>query len=160
MNALDLGIAPRADELTSVAAICRHLDGIPLAIELAAGRVEAFGVRDLAARLDHRFGLLTSGRRTAMPHHRTLAAALDWSYRLLSPAESATLRRLSVFMGSFDLEAATAVAGDQRGAPMLASLADLIHKSLLSANVSDVTPRYRLLNSTRLYASRAAAGKR
>ncbi|HUA57011.1 MAG TPA: winged helix-turn-helix domain-containing protein [Candidatus Sulfotelmatobacter sp.] len=135
-----------------VADICRRLDGIALAIELAASRVEGFGVRELAARLDHHLGLLTNGRRTATPRHRKLAAALDWSYRLLSPAESATLRRLSVFMGSFDLDGATAVTGNERSALTVDSLANLIDKSLVAANLSGVTPRYRLLISTRLYA--------
>ena len=86
-----------------VAAICRRLDGIPLALELAATRTAALGVEALAARLDDRFGLLTGGRRTALPRHQTLRATLDWSYELLSDAERVMLRRLAVFAGGFSL---------------------------------------------------------
>src|SRR5712691_2921241 len=95
-----------------VAEICRKLDGIPLAIELAAARVETFGVRGLATHLDDRFRLLTSGRRSGPPRHRTLRAALDWSYDVLSEAERAVLRRLGIFMGGFTLDAACAVVAD------------------------------------------------
>ena len=95
-----------------VAEICRKLDGIPLAIELAAARVETFGVRGLATRLDDRIRLLTSGRRSGPPRHRTLRAALDWSYDVLSEPERAVLRRLGIFMGGFTLDAACAVVAD------------------------------------------------
>ena len=91
-------------EAPTVADICRQLDGIPLAIELVAGRIDAFGVRGLAERLDDRFRLLTSGRRTAVPRHQTLGATLDWSYELLPEVERKVLRRLSVFVGEFWLE--------------------------------------------------------
>ena len=93
-----------------IAAICRRLDGIPLAIELAAARAAALGIEALAARLDDRFRLLTGGRRTALPRHQTLRATLDWSYELLAEPERVILRRLAVFAGAFSLEAAGAVA--------------------------------------------------
>src|SRR5262249_39432457 len=90
------GFALTDADVPAVLEICRRLDGIPLALELAAARVYVFGVRDLAAHLDDRFRLLTTGRRTALPRHQTLAAALDWSYQLLPEEERAVLRRLSV----------------------------------------------------------------
>ena len=106
-----------AEEAPLVANICRRLDGIALAIELAAGRVNAYGIAGTASLLDSRFSLQWRGRRTAVPRHQTLSAALGWSYDLLPAAESATLRRLSVFVGPFTLEAAAAVAsGDGLGA--------------------------------------------
>ena len=85
----------------ATAAICRRLDGIPLAIELAATRIEAFGVDGVAARLDDRFRLLSGGSRTALPRHQTMRATLDWSYELLSESEQVVLRRLGVFAGTF-----------------------------------------------------------
>src|SRR2546421_2579765 len=94
----------------AAAAICRRLDGMPLAIELAAARVAAFGVDGVAARLDDRFRLLTGGHRTALPRHQTLRATLDWSYDLLSAPERVVLRRLAVFAGGFTLDAAAAIA--------------------------------------------------
>src|SRR6266566_1921393 len=94
----------------ATAAICRRLDGIPLAIELAATRIAAFGVDGVAARLDDRFRLLTGGSRMALPRHQTMRATLDWSYDLLSESERVVLRRLSVFVGFFTLDAAQSVA--------------------------------------------------
>jgi predicted ATPase len=94
----------------AVASICRHLDGIPLAIELAAARIAALGIEGVASRLDDRFRLLTSGSRTALPRQQTLRATLDWSHDLLSDSERALLRRLSVLAGSFSLHAATSIA--------------------------------------------------
>ena len=99
----------------TIAAICRRLDGIPLAIELAAARAAALGIEELAARLDDRFQLLTGGRRTALPRHQTLRATLDWSYELLAEPERVVLRRLAVFAGAFSLEAAGAVVAERRG---------------------------------------------
>src|ERR1700682_2748313 len=93
--------------------LCRRLDGIPLAIELAAARIAALGIEGVAARLDDRFQLLAGGRRTALPRHQTLRATLDWSYELLTEPERVLLRRLAVFAGGFTLQAATAgAAGD------------------------------------------------
>jgi predicted ATPase/DNA-binding winged helix-turn-helix (wHTH) protein len=135
-----------------VAEICRRLDGIPLAIELAAGRVAAFGLRDLAARLDDRFRLLMSGRRTALPRHQTLAATLDWSHSLLPDAERKLLRHLAVFAGEFTLQAAITVVCDLPAGEVIDHLADLVAKSLVAADLRVGQAQYRLLNTTRLYA--------
>ena len=97
-------------EAKSAGAICRKLDGVPLAIELAAARVDAFGIGGLAERLDDRLRLLTGGRRTALPRHQTIGAALDWSYRLLSQDEQTVFRRLAIFVGGFTIKSARAVA--------------------------------------------------
>lgn len=134
-----------------VAEICQRLDGIALAIEFAAGRVAAFGVREVAKRLDDRFRLLTSGRRTALARHQTLSATLDWSFDLLPTLEQALLCRLSIFAGEFSLDAAVAVAG--HGDPMFAvdHVADLVAKSLVVAETRGSSVRYRLLDTTRLY---------
>jgi len=132
--------------------ICRRLDCIPLALELAAARVGAFGVRDLAAHLDDRFRLLTTGRRTALPRHQTLGATLDWSYQLLPKEERAVLRRLSVFVGDFPLEAAVAVAADPGPSEIVDHIANLVGKSLVVADLRGDVAQYRLLDTTRLYA--------
>jgi predicted ATPase len=136
-----------------VVAICRKLDGIALAIELAAGRVDAYGFRKVATLLDQRFGLLWRGRRTALPRHQTLAATLDWSYDLLQESERTILRRLSVFAGAFTLEAANSIAGENDiDDPLVISAMDsLITKSLVAADTSDAY--FRLLDTTRAYAS-------
>jgi len=131
--------------------ICRRLDGIALAIELAAGRVGAFGMRELLARLDDRFGLLTSGRRTALSRHQTLAATFDWSYDLLSEDGRRLLRRLAVFVGEFTLDAATALFVADDPSQVVFELAELVSKSLVVADVSVEPARYRLLDTTRLY---------
>src|SRR4030095_10791515 len=96
----------------AVAQICQRLDGIPLAIELAAGRLTALSVEEVARRIDDRFHLLTGGLRTALPRHRTLRALVDWSYDLLPAGEQEVLDTLSVFAGSFSLEAAARVCAD------------------------------------------------
>lgn len=142
-----------AEEAPLVANICRRLDGIALAIELAAGRVNAYGIAGTASLLDSRFSLQWRGRRTAVPRHQTLSAALDWSYDLLPAAESATLRRLSVFVGPFAPEAAAVVAsGDGLGtSETLEAIDSLVTKSLISPSGSR-TLRYRLLDTTRNYA--------
>jgi len=141
-------------EAPVVADICRRLDGVALALELAAGRVEVFGLPGVAARLEDRMRLLTRGRRTALPRHQTLAATLDWSYDALSEQEQAALRRLSVFAGGFTLEAAEAVAADAVIAPsdVVEVVASLVSKSLLNADVTSEVGRYRLLDTTRAYA--------
>jgi predicted ATPase len=131
--------------------ICRRLDGVPLAIELAAGRVDALGVRGLATHLDHRFQLLSAGRRTAMPRHQTLAAALDWSHDLLSAAERTLLRRLAVFAGDFSLEGVVALAPDLPSFEVVGCVAELVAKSLVVADHRGEVMRYRLLDTTRLY---------
>ena len=139
---------------TATAAICRRLDGIPLAIELAATRIAAFGVDGVAARLDDRFRLLTGGSRTALPRHRTMHATLDWSYELLSESERVVLRRLGVFVGAFTLDAAGAVAAsdDIPAASVVDAVASLVGKSLVSTDVGGAIVQYRLLETTRAYA--------
>jgi predicted ATPase/DNA-binding winged helix-turn-helix (wHTH) protein len=117
-----------------VADICRKLEGMPLAIELAASRTDAFGVRQLSALLNDRFRLLTHGRRAALPRHRTLIAALDWSYEFLPEDERILLRRLSVFAGAFTLDSARAVAADANF-DVVEGVANLVAKSLVSADV-------------------------
>jgi len=138
-------------DVPAVLEICRRLDGIPLALELAAARVGVFGLRDLAAHLDDRFHVLTSGRRTALPRHQTLGAVLDWSYQLLPEEERAALRRLSVFAGNFPLEAAAAVA-DPGSFEIVDEMANLVGKSLVAADPRGEVSQYRLLDTTRLYA--------
>jgi predicted ATPase/DNA-binding winged helix-turn-helix (wHTH) protein len=137
-----------------VAEICRKLEGIALAIELAASRIDAFGVRELSTLLEDRFQLLRQGRRTALTRHRTLAAALDWSYEILPEYERTILRRLSVFAGAFTLESATAVIAGSGilGPEAVESLANLVARSLVSADVGGAIAQYRLLNTTRAYA--------
>jgi predicted ATPase/DNA-binding winged helix-turn-helix (wHTH) protein len=138
----------------ATAAICRRLDGIPLAIELAATRIAAFGVDGVATRLDDRFRLLTGGSRTALLRHQTMRATLDWSYELLSESERVVLRRLGVFVGSFTLDAAGAVAAtvDIPASEVADSVANLVGKSLVSTDVGGVIVYYRLLETTRAYA--------
>ena len=136
-----------------VAAVCRRLEGIPLAIELAAARMPALGVEQIAARLDERFRLLTGGGRTALPRQQTLRGALDWSYDLLSTTERALLRRLSVFAGGWTLEAAEAVcAGDGiELQQILDLLTQLIFKSLVLTDAQRDEVRYHLLETVRQY---------
>jgi predicted ATPase/DNA-binding winged helix-turn-helix (wHTH) protein len=144
---------PNRRILAAAAAICRHLDGIPLAIELAAARAATLGAEGVAARLDDRFRLLTSGRRTALPRHQTLRATLDWSYDLLSACERLVLRRLSVIAGGFTLEAAGTVAASAEitGPDVVDCVVNLVTKSLIIADVDGPEPRYRLLETTRAY---------
>ncbi|MGC2201564.1 MAG: winged helix-turn-helix domain-containing protein, partial [Stellaceae bacterium] len=149
--ALDEFVMSESD-VPAILEICRRLDGIPLALELAAARVGVFGVRDLAAHLDDRFRLLTAGRRTALPRHQTLGAALDWSYQLLPEEERAVLRRLSLFAGEFPLEAAIAIAADPGSPGIVDHIANLVGKSLLAADPRGDAAQYRLLDTTRLYA--------
>jgi predicted ATPase len=137
-----------------VAEICHKLEGIALAIELAATRIDAFGLRQLSALLEDRFRLLRQGRRTALARHRTLAAALDWSYEFLPDDERAILRRLSVFAGTFTLASASAVVSGAENAllDVVHSLGNLVAKSLVSADVSGAVANYRLLETMRAYA--------
>jgi len=138
----------------AVVEICRRLDGVPLALELAAARVDTFGVRGLAARLDDRFGVLTSGRRTALPRQQTLRATIDWSYDLLPEPERRLLRHLAVFVGGFTLEAAAAVVEGTAIAdvPLIDSVANLVAKSLAVFEASTSPTRWRLLDTIRAYA--------
>jgi len=134
--------------------LCRQLDGMPLAIELAAARMDALGVRGLSARLDDSLHLLTRGRRTALPRHRTLRAMLDWSFEYLSPSEQAVLCRLAAFKADFTLESAAAVASDgEIGiSEVIQNVMSLVTKSLISTNASEDVIRYRLLETTCAYA--------
>jgi predicted ATPase/DNA-binding winged helix-turn-helix (wHTH) protein len=134
-----------------VADICRKLGGMALAIEFAAARVDAFGVRQLLVLLDDRFRILKRGKRTAQPRHQSLSATLDWSYEFLPEGERVVLRRLSVFAGTFTLESAIAVAGDD-STDVMEGVANLVAKSLVSADVSGPIVRYRLLDTTLAYA--------
>jgi predicted ATPase/DNA-binding NarL/FixJ family response regulator len=139
----------------SIARICRRLDGIPLALELAAARVKALSVDQIASRLDDRFRLLTGGNRTALPHQRTLRATVDWSYDLLSEEERTLLRRLAVFAGGWSLEAAEAVcAGDRiESSEVLDLLHRLVDRSLVVTEVyPDGTNRFRMLEMLQQYA--------
>ena len=133
---------------------CRQLDGIPLAIELAAARAATLGMEGLAATLDNRLSLLGHGRRTAVSRHQTLGATLDWSFGLLTEAEQAVLRRLSIFAASFDIDAAACVApGDDIDAgDVVECVAELLMKSLIVSEADGAARRYRLLDTTRAYA--------
>jgi predicted ATPase/DNA-binding winged helix-turn-helix (wHTH) protein len=142
------------EDAAAVGAICRRLDGMPLAIELAAARIDGLGVRGLRVRLGDPLPLLTRGRRTAAPRHRTLRMLLDWSFELLTPAEQAVLCRLSVFRGTFTLEGASAVAAAENlsAAEVVECVLGLTVKSLVSADASGDVIRYRLPAATHAYA--------
>jgi non-specific serine/threonine protein kinase len=133
--------------------ICRRLDGIPLATELAAARVNVLSVEQIAARLDDAYRLLTGGRRTALPRQQTLRATMDWSYSLLSEQERNLFRRLSIFVGSFPLETAEAICSDEgiREGEILEVLAHLVDKSLVVVEEREGEKRYRLLETIRQY---------
>jgi len=143
------GFAVDMENGATVAAVCRALDGIPLAIELAAVRMRSLSPQQVLARLDQRFQLLSGGGPADQPHHRTLQAALEWSYSLLTEAEQAMWRQMSVFAGSFDLDAAEAVcAGEGIAARSVMDLVDgLVAKSILSHAAGNAKARYRLLGT-------------
>jgi predicted ATPase/DNA-binding winged helix-turn-helix (wHTH) protein len=134
-----------------VARCCRRLDGVALAIELAASRVGSLGIRGTAELLDNRFSLLWRGRRTALPRHETLNAMLDWSYSLLSEREKVVLCRLSVFVGDFTRQAASSVASEADEADTIDAVASLVAKSLISTTAINESTYYRLLDTTRAY---------
>ena len=140
-----------AEHTETVAAICARLDGIPLAIELAAARLKLLSAEQIAARLDARFDLLTNGSRTALPRHQTLRATMDWSYNLLSDVERVLLRRLSVFAGGCTLEAAEAIWAEDNSS-VLDGLTALVDKSLVVVEQTDIAMRYRMLETVRQYA--------
>jgi len=148
------GFALREQDLKAVREICRRLDGLPLAIELAAAQIDALAVVGLQAQLDNCFQLLTHGRRTAVPRHQTLKAALDWSYERLSPLEQTVLQRLAVFKMAFTLDAAIGVVSCAAlsSASVINAMDNLALKSLLSVEQGSGGPRYRFLNTTRTYA--------
>jgi tetratricopeptide (TPR) repeat protein len=143
--------AVTSQNAAAVAEICERLDGIPLAIELAAARVSVLGPQDILRRLDQRFRLLTGGSRTALERHQTLRAAIEWSYALLDEDEQQLYRRLSIFSGGFDLAAAEAVAtGDAvEASEVLDLLSGLIGKSMILADLSGPSTRYRILETLR-----------
>lgn len=140
--------------VAAIAGICRRLDGIPLAIELAAARAATLGIEVLAAHLDDRFSLLTGGRRTALPRHQTLRATFDWSHDLLSEPERVVLRRLAVFAGAFSVAAGSAVAAnpDLASSEVVDNLSNLVTKSLVAIDANGPVVRYRLLDTMRAYA--------
>ncbi len=138
----------------TVTHICQRLDGMPLAIELAAARLSAMSLSDIAARLDDRFSLLSDGRRGALPRHRTLPALIDWSHDLLSEREQTVFRRLGVFMSGWSPEEARAVTESDA----LPVLAQLVAKSLVVMEESDANTRYRFLETIRQYALEKLAG--
>ena len=144
------------DNMLAVAQVCHQLDGIPLALELAAVRVKALRVEQIAARLEDRFELLTGGSRTALPRHRTLHALIDWSHNLLSEPERVLLRRLAVFAGGWMLEAAEGVCGNDgvEAEDVLDLITQLVNKSLILAEREQgQEARYRMLETIRQYAS-------
>jgi predicted ATPase/DNA-binding SARP family transcriptional activator len=152
----DLGVDEHT--LSTMVRICRALDGMPLAIELAAARLRTMSIEQLANRLDDRFRLLTSGSRTALPRHKTLRAVVDWSWELLTDAEQMVLRRLSVFSGGASLEAAERVCagGAVEQEQVLELLTALAEKSLLLAE-GDSAPRYRMIGTIKEYAGHRLA---
>jgi predicted ATPase len=154
--------SPTPEQLTAIAEVCHQLDGIPLALELAAARVKALSVEQIAARLDDWLRLLTGGSRTALPRQQTLRATLDWSYELLSEGERALLRRVSVFAGGFTLAAAEAVCAGEEvpGDDLLNLLIQLVDKSLVLAEEREGDTRYRLLETIRQYGQERLAAKR
>jgi len=138
----------------AVVKVCQRLDGIPLAIELAAARVKTIAPEEIALRLSDRFRLLTGGSRTALPRHQTLRAAIDWSYHLLGGLEGILFRRLSLFCGNFSIEDAEAVCEDEQlpAGDVLDSISRLVDKSLLIPEHAEETGRYRMLETIREYA--------
>lgn len=152
-RAVNPNFALTDDNALDVIEICQRLDGIPLAIELAAARTQVLSARQIAARLDNRFSLLTSGNRTALARQQTLRALIDWSYDLLSEIERIILRRLAVFQGGWTLQAAEAVVGDQGQINVPQVLSQLVNKSLIYAEQDHVgDTRYNFLDTIRHYA--------
>jgi predicted ATPase len=138
------------EEAPLVAEMCRKLDGIPLAIELAAGQVAALGLKNTVARLEW----LKLGHRSAVARHQTLKATLDWSYNLLSDAERIVLRRIAPFVGHFTLEGARYVAGELGvgTGEIVDAIAGLVEKSLIATRIDETQAQYQLLDTTRAYA--------
>lgn len=155
--------ALKEENSAAVTLVCQRLDGIPLAIELAAARVKLLSVEQIAARLDDRFHLLTGGSRTALPRQQTLKATIDWSYDLLPPDAQVLMRRLAVFAGGFTLQAVESIFADSRANSLAALdlLSLLVDRSLLSANYQGRAERYGMLETLREYARErlAAAGE-
>jgi predicted ATPase/DNA-binding SARP family transcriptional activator len=148
------------ENASAVLSVCQQLDGIPLALELAAARVRALPISKLAERLEDRFRLLTAGSRTALPRQQTLKAALDWSYELLSMPEKQLLNRLSIFSGGWSLEAAEAVCGDTEDFDVFELLSALVQKSLVEMHEQATDVRYRLLETVKQYGWERLAAER
>jgi predicted ATPase/DNA-binding XRE family transcriptional regulator len=143
------------ENASAVAKICTHLDGIPLAIELAAARIGSFSIEYIEERLQENFSLLTTGNRAALPRHQTLQAAIDWSYDMLTRAEQALFQRLSVFVNGWTLKAAKSIFSDSniRSENVLGLLTQLINKSLVIIDETQFGTRYRILETLRQYAN-------
>ena len=158
------GFALTDRNVAAVVQICRRLDGLPLALELAAARIKLLAPEQIAARLDDRFRLLTGGSRTAVPHHQTLLAAVEWSYELLDPAERSLFARLAVFAGGFTLELAETVGAVGAVPPVAAEdvldlLTHLVDRSLVLFEPREDGTRYQLLETLRDFGlQRLAAG--
>ena len=154
-QAHDSGFVLDGSSAPLVASVCRRLDGIPLALELAAARLSSMSIQQVSDRLDQRFRLLTGGSRNAMPRQQTLQAAVDWSFGLLTQPEREVLRRLSVFAGGFELEAVEAIcaAGSVDAFDVLDLLGSLVSKSLVAADRTPESVRYRMLETIRQYAA-------
>ena len=141
-----------ASNAAEVGALCRRLDGLPLALELAAVRLRAFTVGQILEQVDERFQLLSTRSRTGSVRHQSLRAAIDWSFELLSEEEQIAWRRLSIFAGSFDLECAVAIGGDREpGRTVRDVVASLVDKSIVRREIHGSTPRYRMLETIRDY---------
>ncbi|HEY3797188.1 MAG TPA: TIR domain-containing protein [Caulobacteraceae bacterium] len=153
-HAVDANFSTAGRNVETIRTICQRLDGIPLAIEMAAARAPSLGCEGLLQRLDDRFRVLTGGRRTALPRQRTLQATLDWSHSLLSERDAAVYRRVGVFTGGFTLEAASDLCADATfdAFDVVDGLSSLVAKSLVAADTEDNRTRYRLLETTRAYA--------
>jgi predicted ATPase len=152
-EAVKPGFQVTAGNAAAVAAVVRGLDGIALAIELAAARVPAITPAELARRLEHSFAVLAAGQRGAMAHRQTLRATIDWSFQLLAQPEQALLGRLAVFAGGCTLEAAEAVCGGEGvdSGAVLELLASLVARSLVVAREHGLETRYRMLETIRQY---------
>jgi non-specific serine/threonine protein kinase len=157
------GFGMTAQNAWAVEQVCRRLDGLPLALELAAARLATLSIEQVAQRLDDRFRLLTGGSRSALPHQQTLRATLDWSHALLSDLEPVLFRRLSVFAGGWTLEAAEAVCAGEgiEQEDVLDLLSRLVQRSLVRVEEGDGEPRYLLLETVRAYSREhlAASGE-
>jgi predicted ATPase len=154
LQAHDPSFVASRENVHLIAAICHHLDGIPLAIEFAAARASTLGVQYVASHLENRFGLLTSGRRVAHPKHRTLRAAVDWSYELLSDTEQSLLGHLAIFDAGFTLEVVTTVmsSAGYPEATVLEGIANLVVKSFVILSRSPSGDRWALPETIRAYA--------
>src|ERR1700730_12586079 len=153
-RAVHSDFSPNGENLPAIAAICRRLDGIPLAIDLAAARVATLGLQQVVVDLDDHLGMRPGARQTVLPRHQTLRATRDWSYELLPEPERLVMRRLAVFAGNFTAEAASlvAVGGETTASEVIHSLVNLVTKSLVTLEVGSPNAHYRLHETTRAYA--------